>query len=245
MANDTLNDTARIELQSFAKDSIFTNAKFKLLPENQLVTNKTGASSKEIQNTQDLYKALKISFPRPITKINQAKAFRIYEDSVKKDLSSEFNIDEKTKQFIEFKFAKKENTDYTLEVPDSAFQDIFGIWNTKFKYKFKTTSKDNYGNLNVILKSQYPEKSYVVKILDASNDALIKEIRFDHEAEKKVTIENVPIGTYKVTAIDDANGNGEWDTGNFKTKTQPERIITFKDTYTLKGGWDLDMEIKL
>lgn len=245
VANDTLNDTARIELQSFAKDSIFTNAKFKLLPENQLVTNKTGASSKEFQNTQDLYKPLKISFPRPITKISQSKAFRIYEDSVKKDLTSEFNIDEKTKQFIEFKFAKKENTDYTLEVPDSAFQDIFGIWNTKFKYKFKTTSKDNYGNLNVILKSQYPEKSYVVKILDASNDALIKEIRFDHEAEKKVTIENVPIGTYKVTAIDDANGNGEWDTGNFKTKTQPERIITFKDTYTLKGGWDLDMEIKL
>ncbi len=245
VANDTLYDTARIELQSFLKDSIFTNSKYKLNLDNQSNTSKSAIPTKEISNTQDIYKPVKLFFSRPIININQAKAFHLSEDSVKKDLPSEFNIDPKTKQFVEFRFSKKENTDYTLEIPDSAYQDIFGTWNTKIKYKFKTNSKDNYGNLNVILKSTIAEKNYIVRVLDASTDALIKEILVTHEAEKKVLIENVPAGTYKVMAIEDTNGNGIWDTGNFKTKTQPEKIITFRDTYNLKGGWDLDMEVKL
>lgn len=245
LANDTLKDTARIELQSFDKDSIFKKPKYFLAPEIQATTGPLNAPSKETINAQELYKPLRIFFTRPITGINQAKAFHPYEDSVKKDIPCEFNIDPKTKLFVDFSFDKKESTNYTLEIPDSAYQDIFGTWNVKFKYKFKTNSKDNYGNLNVIVKSQSPDKSYIVKILDATTEALIKEIYITKESEKKVFIPNVPIGTYKVIAIDDANGNGKWDTGNFKTKTQPEKIITYKDTYTLKGGWDLDMEIKL
>ena len=85
----------------------------------------------------------------------------------------------------------------------------------------------------------------VVKILDAGSDALITEIHITNEPEKKVLIENVAAGTYKVIVIDDANGNGVWDTGNFKNKIQPEKIITYPSTYTLKGGWDLDVEVKL
>ena len=244
VANDTLTDTARVELQSFDKDSIFKKPKYFLAPELQSVNGTSGAPSKEVINTQELYNPLKISFSRPITKINGAKDFHLFEDSVKKDLFVKFTLDPKTKRFIEYGFDKKESTNYTLQIPDSAFQDIFGTWNLKFTYKFKTTSKDNYGNLNVILKPQIPEKSYVIRILDAASETVIKEIRMSHEAEKKVTIENQPTGTYKVVVIEDTNGNGKWDTGNFKNRIQPEKVYTYKDTYTLKGGWDLDMEVK-
>ena len=245
MANDTLKDTVRIELQSFDKDSIFKKPKYFLSIENQASVVSNGAPSKDIINTLELYKPLKIFFTRPITGINPLKAFHLFEDTVKKELSVKFDVDPKTKLFVQFDFEKKENTNYSLEVPDSAFQDIFGTWNTKFKYKFKTTSKDNYGNLNAIIKCSSPDKSYIVKILEAQTDVVIREIYLDHESEKKVSIQNVAAGSYKVVAIEDTNGNGKWDTGNFKKRTQPEKIITFKDTYTLKGGWDLDMEIKL
>jgi len=244
MANDTLLDTAKIELQSFDKDSLFKNPKYVLMLENQSYTNKGATPNKDILNTLELFKPLKLFFTRPIIRINEAKAFHLYEDSVKKDLPVKFTLEEKTKQSVEFDFAKNESTTYTLEIPDSSFLDIFGTWNAKIKYWFRTTTKDNYGNLNVIIKSQYPEKSYVVKILDATSDVLISEIRIRNEAEKKVTIENVPAGTYKVVVIDDVNGNGLWDTGNFKNKIQPERIINYPSTYTLKGGWDLDIEVK-
>ncbi len=245
VANDTLKDTARIELQNIDKDSLSANKKYNLFADFQLVKAPASTNNKEIINAQELYKPLKISFTRPIIGINEAKAFHLYDDSVKKELPVKFSIDKKTKQFVEFDFPKQENSLYTLSVPDSAFQDIFGTWNSAFKYKFKTTSKDDYGNLNIIVKSTRPDKSYVVKILDASNDALIKEVIIDHEAEKKVLVENVKAGTYKVVSVDDTNGNGQWDTGNFKQRIQPEKIISYPSTYTLKGGWDLDVEVKL
>ena len=245
VANDTLKDSVRIELQNIDKDSLLANKKYNVSTDYQLVKSSSNKPSKEISNTLELYKPLKISFTRPITGINEAKAFHLFDDSVKKELPVKFTIDEKTKQFVSFDFPKQESTPYTLSVPDSAFQDIFGTWNTAFKYKFKTTSKDDYGNLNVIVKSTHAEKSYIIKIVDASTDALIKEVIIDHEAEKKVLVENVHSGTYKVVTVEDTNGNGIWDTGNFKLRIQPEKIITYPSTYTLKGGWDLDVEVKL
>jgi hypothetical protein len=44
--------------------------------------------------------------------------------------------------------------------------------------------------------------------------------------------------------IEDENKNGEWDTGNFAKKKQPENIFTYQDVYELKGGWDMDIEVK-
>jgi len=245
VANDSLFDTSRVELQNITIDSILKNKKYQLTPDYQTNAIRQSTPVKDFINTQELFKPLKISFNYPIIGINAAKGLHLFDDSVKKEVAVKFSIDTPSRQVITFDFPKTESTNYSLDVPDSAIQSVLGTWNTAFKYKFKTTTKDNYGNLNVILKSQYPDKSYVVKVVDASTEALISEIRISNQAEKKILIENVPAGTYKVIAIDDVNGNGKWDTGNFKTKTQPERIITFKDTYTLKGGWDLDIEVHL
>ena len=52
-------------------------------------------------------------------------------------------------------------------------------------------------------------------------------------------------GSYHLQAIIDDNKNGEWDSGDFRLKTQPERIINFKDVYELKGAWELEIEVKM
>jgi len=244
VANDTLKDTVRIELKYIDKDSIFTKKSYLLSIGNQFNTGQGATQSKNITNVQELYKPLKLFFSRPVVGINPDKGFHLYEDTAKKEIPSKFSIDEKTKQFVTFDFEKKENTFYALEIPDSAFRDIFGTWNTKYTYKFKTDTKDNYGNLNITLTSKHPEKSYIVKIVEANSLAVIQEIPFSGEAQKKIQLQNVAAGNYKVMAIDDVNGNGKWDTGNFKKRIQPEKIVTFKDTYILKGGWDLDIEVK-
>ena len=240
--NDTIFDTTRVELNYIARDSLFHNKKYALTIVNQSNIPKSAGDNKDIINTQELFKPLKLNFARPILEINELKPFRLVDDSAKKEIPAKFEIEEKTKMALVINFPKEENTSYTLDVPDSAFSDIFGMWNKKFIYKFKTNLKDNYGNLNITLKSTHPEKHYIVKLLNESGEVM-KEIPFSGDSIKKVSVQNLPSGNYKFMAIDDKNNNGIWDSGSFKNKIQPEKVINFKDSYFLKGGWDLDAEV--
>lgn len=242
VANDTLLDTSRIKLKFIAQDSLFSNRANSLSIVNQLVITKDKGENKEAWNLADLYKPLKINLSRPVTNLNQSKQLQIT-DSSGNFVEHKLSLDEKTKQTILLDLEKKENTLYTLEIPDSAFQDILGTWNKKIIYKFRTTGKDGYGNLRITLKTDHPENYYIVRLLN-SNDEIMKEFLFTGNGERKVSVENILSGSYKFLVIDDANKNGKWDTGNFKNKVQPEKMFIYKDTYQLKGGWDLDAEVK-
>ncbi|HWB62509.1 MAG TPA: DUF2141 domain-containing protein, partial [Chitinophagales bacterium] len=145
---------------------------------------------------------------------------------------------------ITYNFDKEEDATYHLEIPDSAYQDILGTWNKKYSYKFKTTTKDNFGNIILTLKTEQPQKHFIVRLLN-TNDEVIKEIPFSGDTLQKINIPNLPVGNYHVSAIDDRNNNGKWDTGNLLKGIQPEKVISYKETYTLKGEWDLDIEVKL
>lgn len=243
-ANDTIKDTTKITLKYITIDSFSNNQKLRLSIVNQTDTSKLIKNSNENYVTEELYKPVKIFFTRPVVEINQSKAFHLFEDSVKKDFPALFSVDEPSKLSVSLDFVKDENQKYTLEFPDSSFKDIFGSWNRKIIYKFKTTSKDAYGNINLTLKTTHPEKNYLVRLIDGSGTT-IKEISFTGEKERKISIPNVAAGDYKISAVDDANNNGQWDTGDFKNRKQPEKVITFKETHTLKGAWDMEIEINL
>ncbi len=242
-ANSHKLDTVRMELHFIEKDSLEHSSRYFLDIVNQPVKSKLDTSSKTNLNLQELNKPLKINFSRPVIKINETKQLQILEDSTNIMVIPKFILDEKTKQFISVEFDKKENTHYTLEMPDSMFQGFFGTWNKKTTYRFTTNAKSNYGNLRITLKTEHPENYYIIRLLNATND-VVKEFLFSGNGERKVSAENILAGNYKFVVIDDTNKNGEWDSGEFKNKIRPEKIFPYKDTYQLKGGWDLDVEVK-
>ena len=131
-----------------------------------------------------------------------------------------------------------------LVVPDSTFQDIFGWWNRKIVYKWNSDAIDNYGNIILKLKFQHPEKYYILKVLNQDNIA-IETFYYVGNVEKTITIKNAKVGMYHLQAIEDNNKNAEWDSGDFSKKLQPEKVINFRDTYEVKGNWDLEIEVKL
>lgn len=242
-ANDTIHDTARLELKFVKKDSLFTG--------NNILSSTVNQSSRSNLDTakwvdfifQEFNKAVKINLTRPCININETKRLHLFEDSSTNYTELKFTVDGKNKQSINADFEKKENTKYSIEIPDSTVQDIFGKWNSKLVYNFITNAKNSYGNIHISLKTQHPENYYVIKLVDASNNT-VKEFFFTGNGERKVSVENVLAGRYKFVVIEDANKNGVWDTGDFKNKKQPEKIFTYKESYQLKGGWDLDAEVK-
>lgn len=243
VANDTLLDTVRIELKNIEKDSLWNNPNNLLGLVNQPVKRNANGEIQEIIHPQDLFKPVKLNFSRPIIGINENKSLRIYQDSGSNYSICKYVLDEKTKQSVSVDFEKKENTLLRIEIPDSMFQDVLKTWNRKAVYKFTTNKKENYGNLHITLKTELPGKYYVVKLLSSTHE-LIQEFFFTGDAERKITVNNLPAGTYMFNVVDDTNKNGAWDTGNFHSKIQPEKVFTYPDTYQLKGGWDLDVTVK-
>lgn len=242
--NDTIFDTLRLELKTLSKDSVLQLSKHKLYIQNQQV--KSISAEKSVTNIAQsvLYATHKINLSRPILSISDFKTVQIVEDSNQKIIVPKFWLDETTRQTLYIDFERKPNTLYKLIIADSLFVDMWGLYNTKLEQRFSTNSTDNYGNIKLTIKTKEPEKKYVVKILNSTEEE-VASYYLDNVKEKKDVLKNLPEGNYKAVVFEDTNGNGEWDTGNLRQKRQPENAIPFKDTYTLKGGWDLDLEINL
>ncbi len=243
VANDTLLDTVRIDLKTIGRDSLPQNKKYAIRIVNQAVTADGKQNITAGANTQSLNASLKIDLSRPMLEINNSKALQITDDSSGKVVSAAFSMDEKKHQSLVFDFPRKEKTDYTVTIPDSSFRDIYGLWNPALQWKFRTVGKDSYGNMHLTMKIENTNTYYVIKLLNASNE-VVKEMYSVGATEKKVDLPMQPEGAYHVVVIEDTNRNGVWDTGNLKQKRQPERVINFKDVYNLKGGWDLEIEVK-
>ncbi|MBU1760129.1 MAG: DUF2141 domain-containing protein, partial [Bacteroidetes bacterium] len=61
--------------------------------------------------------------------------------------------------------------------------------------------------------------------------------------EKTIIFNNIPISKYTLRVIEDANNNGEFDTGNVKLKTQPEKVWFFDKEIITRANWDREEKI--
>jgi hypothetical protein len=50
---------------------------------------------------------------------------------------------------------------------------------------------------------------------------------------------------YRLKIIEDANANGEWDTGDYLKNIQPEKVIYNSENITIRSNWDADIEWKI
>jgi uncharacterized protein (DUF2141 family) len=83
------------------------------------------------------------------------------------------------------------------------------------------------------------KEDFLLQLLDRSHK-IVEEAKNN----KNQIFENITPGTYYLRIIIDTNKNGKWDSGNYRTKTQPEPIVYYtnpkggKDIY-LKANWQL------
>ena len=56
--------------------------------------------------------------------------------------------------------------------------------------------------------------------------------------QESVFFELLQPGEYTVKVILDTNENGQWDTGSWLLKQQAEKVIWFRQPFTLRANWD-------
>ena len=127
------------------------------------------------------------------------------------------------------------NTEYSLEIDSTAFENIYGLVSDKYKQGIKVKSLDDLGTLTLNLSGVTDTVPLRVQLLNNSGN-IVKEI----VASKNVAhFDYVMPGKYYISAFLDANGNGKWDTGDYDKDLQPEDVYFYPKEVECKEKWDI------
>lgn len=133
----------------------------------------------------------------------------------------------------------KENTNYTLIIPDTAFTDIFNDANDSLTYAFIAPKRDDVGNLLVKNTKGWPSQNHVL-IIETQNTKEPISYKGTKTSEG-FAFTNVPAGTYSLRCYVDDNNNNQWNSGCYEIKRQPEKIYFYKEAISVKADRDNSM----
>ena len=171
-----------------------------------------------------------VSSSIPITTINEELIQVLDKDSMAVNFSSVLNPKESN---FKLDFETKEDNQYQIQILPEALSDFLGNSNDTLSYRVRTREFLNYSDIELTLVNAkaYP---YIIQLLD-DRDNLVQE-RFATR-ETVFTFNTLKPGKYYLRLIEDTNGNGVFDTGNYLEKRQPERVIYYNELIDAPEGW--------
>lgn len=124
--------------------------------------------------------------------------------------------------------------EYQLSIDSATIYSVYGRWNNTLKNAFKVKKEDDYGHLyiNVI----GVDTTAFVELLNNSDLPVRKAKVKDGGA---LFMDLKPDKYYARLTID-LNGNGQWDTGNYAEKRQPERVFYCPKLFQVMQNWQVE-----
>lgn len=126
-------------------------------------------------------------------------------------------------------------TEYSLELDSLAFVDIYGMASAPVTQGIKVRSLDEFSTLEVKVEG-VSDTTLVVQLLDKSGK-VTQQVRAgaDHDA----VFYYIMPGSYYLSALNDRNGNGVWDTGLYDEGLPAEDVYFYPDEVECKEKWDV------
>jgi hypothetical protein len=136
-----------------------------------------------------------------------------------------------------------QDSTYRIVYDRGAFEDIFGSRSDSTGINFTINNTEEYGTLTFRL-SGY-KGSIILQLFD-SNDKMVREDLIELNQTEEVYYPLLEMGEYYAKVIFDLDKNGEWSTGNYEKKLQPEPVSFYPALIEIKVQWDLvqDWELK-
>ena len=161
---------------------------------------------------------------------------KLYEDSlrVKFDIRS---TDPSLRKF-DILYPWKKGRNYHLLILDSAFMDMFNLWNDTVEVEFVGTDRNTFGELSLNV-SDSPKETLLVELSGGSNNPISRR----KVSEKGIVrFEGLEPGKYSLSVITDLNSNGKWDSGSYAEKKQPEPIAVIQSGIEVRANWTMELE---
>ncbi len=187
-------------------------------------------TTKKNTRTFNYFDTVVFSFNKKINTLQESK-IRIYQDSVM-DATAVVTLDKSNKKILVYTNWEQGAT-YTLVLQKGFATDSTGQQANTNTYTFKTKKESDYGTLHVTFQQLDANIQYIAQLL--FQNTIIKTSVVKNNT---LYFNNLNVGAYQLRLVLDANKNGAWDTGNFRAKKQPEKVIQYKDIITVKANWD-------
>lgn len=179
-----------------------------------------------------IWKQITLDVPEPVTFLSDT-AIHVYQKVDTVLVPIPFEIEHDTINILRYRIYgewKPEET-YKIEIDSASIQGLYGLHNNRIESTLKFNELSRYSRL--IVNVWDPKPGYIVSLLDSKGNV-----------KRRAAVENgsadfylLDPGNYYVSMFYDRNGNGQWDTGDYEEKRQPEEIWFIKRVWNLKQDW--------
>lgn len=137
--------------------------------------------------------------------------------------------------------------EYTLTIPSGAMRNVAGESNDSIVGQYTVADPDKYATVKINVRSSKPQMRYILQLTNSSG-AVQQELR--DAVAGTYEFKYVSVGDVMVRVVEDANGNGKWDTGDMVLMRQPERTEIYKNSngeelFTTKANWEFELDIDM
>ena len=195
-----------------------------------------------VKGVMDVFDTLKITFSEPVVDFDfdkiqiQQKVDTLWEDRKFPILPDTLNP-----RIFYVKHAWPYEQEYRISIDSASIFSIYGNWNDSIGARFRFNSEKEYGNLYVTITGS--EGPGFGELLDKSERVIRKSVLNE---DNELVFEDLKPGDYFLRYIEDTNGNGIWDTGNYEENRQPEKVYYYNAAFTVAkyGSHEQDWDIK-
>lgn len=128
----------------------------------------------------------------------------------------------------------KPTESYHLKVDSAAFRDIYGAPNELYEGKLKLKSLDDYSSL--IVKMAHFDPRARIQLLDEKDQVLMEKPAL----QEGTLFQYLEPTTFYLRLYLDLNEDGEWTTGDWIQKRQPEPVYYYPAKLKLRANWDFE-----
>lgn len=128
----------------------------------------------------------------------------------------------------------KPGRNYLFISDSAAFESIYGEYTDSTGTKFSVPGPESYGKLILDIKGYFGSK--IIQLLNEREDIVRQTCLAD---TARIEFPLLSQGKYKLRAIFDLDGNGEWTTGDFDVRRQPEPVSYYPGLIEIKENWEV------
>ena len=185
----------------------------------------------------DIYRNIALSFEEPVARIDtSALHMEVKVDTLWQEIPFLLLTDSIVPRRYEVLAEWEPEKEYRFRVDSAGISGLYGLHTNKVEQTVKVKKVEEYGNLFLNLRGA--DSHSIVELLDKSGKVL---------RSQPVTPEGTadfyylnPNTQYYVRMFNDRNGNGAWDTGNYKEGLQPEEVYYFPKSWEMKANFDFE-----